>query len=252
MITGNIMKITESRFRQIIREEARAVLREGPLDIFSEPTLQDNTIDVTSKLKYIAARQVGGATPSGAAAIAKGQVAIMPSAAEALEIGWKSSLMGDTLTALGAIASCFPGGGTVINAALAGVAITRALSIKDWLSVVLGGLSLIPAVGRWLGMLANAAANGIKGASLILPALAAAFTSITQFKVISLIESIVNINSNVEAEVGKAYTKLVSEITAAAAAAAPPPSKIAVASGAAVVSGAAANIATSRRSSRMD
>jgi len=246
------MKITESRFRQIIREEARAVLREGPLDIFSEPTLQDNTIDVTSKLKYIAARQVGGATPSGAAAIAKGQVAIMPSAAEALEIGWKSSLMGDTLTALGAIASCFPGGGTVINAALAGAAITRALSIKDWLSVVLGGLSLIPAVGRWLGMLANAAANGIKGASLILPALAAAFTSITQFKVISLIESIVNINSNVEAEVGKAYTKLVSEITAAAAAAAPPPSKIAVASGAAVVSGAAANIATSRRSSRMD
>ena len=35
--------------------------------------MKDGSIDILSKLKYIAAREVGGATPSGAAAVARAE-----------------------------------------------------------------------------------------------------------------------------------------------------------------------------------
>lgn len=216
------MKITERQLRKLIREELirkekQLPLREGTLDIFSEPTMKDNTVDILGKLKYIAAREVGGATPSGASAVAKGQIAIMPTAAEALDIGWNSSLMGDYLTYLSAAAELIPGVGTAVSAAVGGAAVARAVVQKDWIWTVINAIGLIPVVGDSIGLFAKAVKAGMTGASVAAKALATALGNIAQNRVIDLVRGIVpNITPDATAAIGAAFEKFKSDITRAA------------------------------------
>lgn len=244
----NDMKITERQLRKIIREElnrkeTRLTLREGTLDIFSEPTMKDSTVDIFGKLKYIAAREVGGATPSGASAVAKGETDIMPTAAEALDIGWNSSLMGDYLTYLSAVAELIPGAGTAVSAAVGGVAVARAIGQKDWFSTVINAIGLIPVVGDSIGLFSKALNAGMKGASVAAKALANALGNIAQSRVIGIVRGIVpDITPDVTAAIGKAFEKFKSDITRAAG----PPLA------AAITNRAVAGVAPFRRSSRLD
>ena len=244
------MKITEMHLRKLIREELirgshRSPLREGTLDIFSEPTMKDGSIDILSKLKYIAAREVGGATPSGAAAVAKGQVTIMPTAAEALDIGWNSSMMGDYLTYLSALAELIPVAGQAVSAAVGAVAVVRSIGQKDWMSTAIGAIGLIPAVGDAIGLFAKALQAGIKSASFAAKLLAKSLGNIAQDKVIGIIRGVFpQIDAAAEASIGAAFEKFKSDIIRAAGVGA----ERAVARQA----GAVARAEPVRRSSRLD
>lgn len=222
------MKITETHLRKLIREELirgshRSPLREGTLDIFSEPTMKDGSIDMLSKLKYMAAREVGGATPSGAAAVAKGQVTIMPTAAEALEIGWNSSLMGDYLTYLSAFAEIVPVYGQAVSFAVGEVAVMRSIDQEDWMGTAIGAIGLIPVVGDAIGLFAKAMKAGLKtGASVAAKALAKALGNITQDRVIGIIRDVFpQIAAAAVASIGAAFEKFKSDIIRAAAVGAP-------------------------------
>jgi len=204
--------------------------------------MKDSSIDILSKLKYIAAREVGGATPSGAAAVAKGQVTIMPTAAEALDIGWNSSMMGDYLTYLSALAELIPVAGQAVSAAVGGVAVVRSIGQKDWMSAAIGAIGLIPAVGDAIGLFAKALQSGIKGASFAAKLLAKALGNIGQDKVIGIIRGVFpQIDAAAEASIGAAFEKFKSDIIRAAVVGAEQRS-----------SGAVARAEPVRRSSRLD
>ena len=211
------MRISESRMRQIIREEARHAIHEGPFDILGEPTMKDSSVDITGKLKYVAARTLGGAVPSGAAAIAKGQVNITPTVKQALEIGWNSNEMGYYLTAMSAMADLIPGGGTAVSTAIGVLQIQRAVQQNDAFGAVLGAISLNPGVGDALGIVAKAFQKGLlKSAGPVAKALLKGLGNITQDEIVGAIRKFVpTISVPFVAEIGKAYNKFKFDLEAA-------------------------------------
>jgi hypothetical protein len=216
--------------QQIIREEVHSAIHEGPFDILGEPTMKDLSVDITGKLKYVAARTLGGAVPSGAAAIAKGQVNITPTVAQALQIGWNSNEMGYYLTAMGAMADLIPGGGTAVSTAIGIAQIQRAVQQNDAFSAVLGAISLNPGVGDALGIMAKAFQKGLgKAAGPVAKALAKGLGGITQDEIVGAIKKFAPaISATFVTEIGKAYNKFKSDLEAATRSIPNPPSPAAV------------------------
>lgn len=178
------MRISESHLRRIIREEINrknrietitAVQTSGLMRetwdiraILNEPSIKG--LSVADQIKYIAARTLGDATETGAKAIAKGEVDVMPSVEEALENTWNSSIMDWTLTSLGAIADFAPGPGTVVSQAISEIQFLKALSAKpspDWLGAALAVISAFPIVGDSLGIIGRAVKEGVKVPKLV-------------------------------------------------------------------------------------
>ena len=195
------MRILESHLRCIIREEINrknrietitSVQTSGLMRetwdisaILREPSIKD--LSVVNQMKYIAARTLGDATETGAKAIAKGEVDVIPSVGEALENAWNSSIMDWTLTSLGAIADFIPGPGTVVSLEISKIQLLKALSAKpspDWLGAALAAISAFPIVGDSLGILSRAVRAGVKVPKLIARNAAQILAKITDGQII--------------------------------------------------------------------
>lgn len=183
------MRITEGALRRIIREE---LIREaGVLDVFSEPTMKDTSVDTMGKLKYVAARTLGGAETMGATQIAKGQVNITPTVSQALSVGWNSKPIDWAFTALGAALDGIPGIGLALSIGVAQVQIVKAAAAADWMGVIFGTLAMFPVVGDALGIVGRAYRDGLaRNAGPAVKALAKAIGDIETGEIIAKITEV--------------------------------------------------------------
>jgi hypothetical protein len=210
------MIISETRLRQIIREEARQALSEiSVFDVLKEPTMKDQSIDTGGKLRYLAARTVGGAVPAGARAVALRQVDPVPSVKQALTAGWNSKLMDWSLTALGASLDFLPVIGVPLSIGVAKVQMVKAAASGDWLGTALAAAACWPVVGDALGILGRAIRDGLGvAAGPAARALAQALGGITTDELISFMRKHTpDIGEAGFAQAGKAFDKFKADLS---------------------------------------
>lgn len=184
------MRINERRLRKIIREE---LLRESSVvDIFKEKSMNDPSIDTMGKLKYFAARTVGGAVPSGATAIAKGEVDPVPTVKRALSMGWNSKLMDWSLSGLGAALDFLPVFGVPLSIGVAKVQAVKAAAAADWFGLVLATVAMYPGVGDAIGLFGRATRDAPRAAAPAARALIKALDSITSAELATTMPKLVS------------------------------------------------------------